>query len=82
MSTTSKTWIGIGIIVVIALVAIFALRAHAPKEAANDSEASLPTAATDTSDAALQKDSAAIDTQLNGLDSDNATVNEGISETQ
>lgn len=81
MSTTQKTWIGIGGIVVVLLVAFFAVHSHTQKEeTAND--AALPTASTDTSDAALQKDSAAIDTQLTGLDGDTATVNQGISEAQ
>ena len=85
MSTTNKTVLGIVIVAVIALIAAFALRTHAPSQnaaAANANTDSLPTAATDTSDTALQQDSAAIDMQLNGLDSDTATVDQGISETQ
>lgn len=84
MSTTNKTVLGIVIVAVIALIAAFALRTHAPSQtAANGSDnAALPTAATDTSDAALQKDSAAIDAQMSGLDQDTATVDQGLSEAQ
>lgn len=85
MSTTNKTVLGIVFVAVIALVAAFALRTHAPNQAAatgNGNADALPTAATDTSDTALQQDSVALDAQLTGLDSDTATVDQGISETQ
>jgi len=84
MSTTNKTVLSVVVIAIIVLLAVFALRAHAPSQntAENTGDtSSLPTAANDTSDAALQKDAAAIDTQLSGLDSDNATVDQGISES-
>lgn len=85
MSTTNKTVLGIVIVAVIALIVAFALRSQGTNQApaaANGNGDSLPTAATDTSDSALQQDSAAIDAQLAGLDNDTATVDQGMSEIQ
>lgn len=82
MSTTNKTVIGIVVVAVIALVAIFAFRAHTVSQTATATNDSLTTSPSDTSDAALQKDSATIGTQLDDLDGDTATVDQGISESQ
>lgn len=40
----------------------------------------LPTASTDTSDAAINQDTAAVDAQMNGLNSDNATVDSSLND--
>ncbi len=78
MTTTSKVLIGVVVLAAVALVAVFAVRPHAASSPTG--EAALPTSASDTSDDALAKDSAAIDAQLQGLDDDSATVDQGISE--
>ena len=85
MTTTNKTLIAIGVVAVVALVIIFAVRMHSAKQAATiqqTDEATLPTSPSDTSDAALEKDSAAIDMQLSGLDTDSEAADEGLSESQ
>lgn len=83
MSTTTKTVLVILVIAAIVILAMALLgsgSASAPESSQNP--ALLPTASTDASDAALQQDSAAIDTQLTGLDTDTQTVDEGMSEAQ
>jgi hypothetical protein len=79
MTTTSKTVLGIVAVAVIALGGFYAYRAHDMNEAtATNSGSSLPTSATDTSDSAIEQDAAAIDTQLQATNDDNATVDQGI----
>lgn len=82
MSTTTKTVLGIAVVAVIALIAVFALRAPMSNQTASTDDSALTTSPNDTSDAALAKDSAAVDTQLNGLDKDSATVDQGVAESQ
>lgn len=84
MTTQSKAGIAIAAVAVVALIAVFAVRMHNANEAVSTAtdESSLPTPASDTSDAALAKDSAAIDAELNALGDDSAAVDQGLAESQ
>ena len=75
MSSTNKTVIGV--IVVIAVLGVYYWYVQSHKLPAPESAAQTQTTSTanDTSSEALVQDSAAIDAQLSGLSSDNASMN-------
>ncbi|CAN5750871.1 hypothetical protein BH11PAT2_BH11PAT2_01630 [soil metagenome] len=79
MTTTTKSVLGIVAVAVLVLGGVYAYRAHdMAAVSANADGTGLPTSATDTSDSAIEQDSAAIDAQLQATNQDNAAVDEGI----
>lgn len=82
MSTTTKSVLAIVVLAVVALIAYFALHngassMQAPANGSLSAAAVLPSG-TDASDAGLAKDAASIDTSLNGLSTDQASVNQNL----
>jgi hypothetical protein len=78
MTTTTKSVLGIIVVAVVALVGVYAYRAHQMVATESPTGTGLPTAATDTSDTAIDQDTAAIDAQLKATSDDDATVDQGI----
>jgi hypothetical protein len=85
MSKGSK--ILITVIVIVAIVAVLwyvgwgKKAANAPaNENASSTSSSLQTSATDTSNAAIQSDVTKIDTQMNGLSKDSASVDQSLND--
>ncbi len=87
MTTPAKVILGIIIVLLIALGAYYFSQNGAPigEMNGNPSDTSQTgasaTNSNDASDAALVKDSAAIDAQLNGLSSDSAAVDAGLNDS-
>lgn len=85
-SLTMKWTIALGSIVVGALLLWWAgvfggMPSTAPAQSGQQqttTQSGTPTASNDTSDAALQQDSAAVDAQMNGLQNDSAGVNSSV----
>ena len=77
MTTTSKTVLGIGIVAVLLLIGIYAFRMNSSSTDQVSSDSMLPSGS-NTSDAALDQDTASIDADLTAVADDSATVNEGI----
>lgn len=74
--------ITVGILAVLALIGLYAMHKSAPQGTSAMDESSLPTSSTDTSDTALTKDTAAIDTNLSGVDQDSANVDQSFTAAQ
>ncbi len=91
MSQTNKVIVGVAVLAVVAGGAYYWFALHGKTDSmANQEKGSymnqgpatvttLPSGS-DTSDAALQQDSAAIDAQMKGLDSDSANVDQSVSQ--
>lgn len=89
MTTTAKVVLGIIIVILIALGAYYFSQqgpsgtmngSPATQNAVQGGNAQTATNSSDASDAALVKDSAAIDAQINGFASDNSTVDSGLND--
>lgn len=88
MTTTAKVVLGIIIVILIALGAYYfsqqgpsgTMNGSPATETQTQGGAQSATNPSDASDAALIKDSAAIDAQINGFASDNATVDSGLND--
>lgn len=86
MTTTGKSVLAVVLLLVVIGGGLAIYHMHHQKEAVASATATstddgtLPTSPSDTSDAALEQDSAAIDAQMNGLGSDTATVDQGVTD--
>ena len=79
-----NTVIGIVVIIIVIIAGYFLLRAPAASAPADEGALKPAEAApsgTSNSDAALDKDSAAIDAQMKGFDADNASVDGSMNDT-
>ncbi len=79
MSTTLKIVIGVVVVIILAGGGYWYWSSHQAQPAASvdasmNDDGTLPSGS-DTSDASLDQDSAAIDAQMQGLDSDSASAN-------
>ena len=97
MSNSAKTIIGVIVVVVIVLIGWAVMHRSSSTNSEYNSPEATTTNETqttqtqtngtsantsDTSDAALNKDSAAVDAEMTGLNSDNASADQGLSQTQ
>jgi hypothetical protein len=78
MTTAQKAGIGVLIIAVIAMLGAYALQQD---DTAQTSDTVLTTSPDDASDEALEKDAAAIDSEISGLEDDSATIDASISDS-
>lgn len=86
MSTTLKTVLGIVILALVAAAIYFGMQWYQASKntqgaAVFSSEPATLPSGTSTTDDSLAKDAAAIDAQLSGLDSDNASVSASVYES-
>jgi hypothetical protein len=77
MTTTKQISIGLAAVAVVVLLGALAIHRNSEQTAQTDDQI-LTTSPSDTSDQALDSDAAAIDTQLSGLATDTATIDDSI----
>jgi hypothetical protein len=77
MTNTQQISIGVAAVAVVVLLGALAIHRDSEQAAQTDDQI-LTTSPGDTSDQALDSDAAAIDTQLSGLATDTAAIDESI----
>lgn len=87
MSSNAKIWIGVVVVIVLVLLGWYwysqnnaGTTSQTPSGQTSTNTTNGSPSGSATSDAALNQDSAAIDTQMSGLDSDNASMNQSFND--